>query len=153
MITNQLPTPQQRRFAVLIVPQSAMFSMVTQTLSATDTFVALRASGIPASAKMVSSFPIPERAAFGFVLEDESFDNVPEGLRYPEIAFQMEQVKVIPQQRKKPVCAPGIPHSIGTCECCLGADRSLWRIQVQGKYLLTCEPCFIDGKQEHTELV
>lgn len=46
-------------------------------------------SGIPDTANLIFCYYSPERACFGFVFEDESFDPVPEGEEYPTFIQSM----------------------------------------------------------------
>lgn len=157
MITNLFPKIQERRYAVLIVPQSAMFELLTQTINLRDTFIALRPANIPKTAKVINTFQVPERSAFAFVLEDESFREVPEGMLYPEIAFNFEQVKVTPlRAANEPFLPTDTPHppynEKGLCEGCSTPGIKVWLGRRQKGDLLTalCARC-ITGTS--TELV
>lgn len=84
--------PSNRR-KILYVSQDRISDLIRQK---ENTHKVVYSSDVPETAKLLWTFFCYDRAAFAFVFEDESFDEVPEGQQYPTIpteAFVVWQKK------------------------------------------------------------
>lgn len=86
MITNSL-----RRECVVMVPYHEVLNSLLPSIGV-DRISVLTAKGIPPTAKVVTVYDDAPQAAFGFVIEDESFEPVAQGCLRPKLEISWEAI-------------------------------------------------------------
>lgn len=75
---------------ILYIQHREMLALFTRRAKEDGFVIAPRFQGLPEGAQVVSVFDAPERAAFGFIIEHESFPQAEPGMEYERIPSAWE---------------------------------------------------------------
>lgn len=90
------------RRKIILVPYHLVLNLLCNNA---QVFFVPEAVGMPRSAKVLSVYSAPERDAFGFIVEDASFEEIPEGMKAPELKIEWrcvdlhERIRVLAEKR------------------------------------------------------
>lgn len=104
--------PNFRRRAVIYVPERYVLALLSRGLVHNQFIRVPEPMGLPATAKIIGVWNEWTRNAFGIVVEDPSFQEVPEGMMLPEKTVQWVDVEVaIKTPNAESQTQPAFPNS------------------------------------------
>lgn len=90
-----------RRKIILVPPHLVLNLLCNES----KVFFVPVAVGMPVSSQVLSVYYSAERDAFGFIVEDASFEEIPEGMKAPELKIEWrcvdlhERIRVLAEKR------------------------------------------------------